>query len=65
MHRTIVRLYPWKEGQGVEVLSDSLVPVSKARALVCKADTLAKANKDRGKTYLLGENGVYEFERVY
>lgn len=65
MHRTVVRLYPWQEGKRVEVIADDLQPVAKLRDRVKAIDPLAKKNAESGKTYLLGEEGVYEFERVY
>lgn len=65
MHRTVVRLYPWQEGKRVEVIADDLQPVAKLREYITKVDTLAKKNAESGKTYLLGEEGVYEFERIY
>lgn len=65
MHRTVVRLYPWQEGKPVEVVADELQPGSKLRERITKVDELAKKNAESGKTYLLGEEGVYEFERIY
>lgn len=65
MHRTVCRLYPWQEGKPVEVIADDLQPVAKLRERVKEIDLLAKKNAESGKTYLLGEEGVYEFERIY
>lgn len=66
MHRTITRLYPYMIGKPVEVVSDKQITVNKAMDAVCENDRYAARNRNaKGFTYLLGEKGVYEFERLY
>lgn len=66
MHRTITRLYPYIIGKPVEVLSDDNITVKKAMDVVCENDRYADQNRNlKGFSYLLGEKGVYEFERLY
>nr|DAP45703.1 MAG TPA: hypothetical protein [Bacteriophage sp.] len=66
MHRTITRLYPYMIGKSVEVISDKQITVKKAMDAVCENDRYADQNRNsKNFSYLLGEKGVYEFERLY
>lgn len=53
-------------GKSVEVISDKQITVKKAMDVVCENDRYADQNRNsKGFYYLLGEKGVYEFERLY
>ena len=66
MHRTITRLYPWNDRKPVEILSDNQITVKQAMDVVCENDHYAARNRNaKGFIYLLGEKGIYEFERLY
>ena len=66
MHRTVTRLYPWNDRKPVEILSDDQITVKQAIDVVCENDRhAARSRNAKGFTYLLGEKGVYEFERLY
>jgi hypothetical protein len=53
-------------GKSVEVISDKQITVKKAMDAVCENDRYADQNRNsKNFSYLLGEKGVYEFERLY